>query len=218
MKTLGVSKKTQKWGSDKIRSDSDWVVETQRRLKELVRFSHVDLNINTTGEVFNCVHTAVANGLDHWWEFMSWTIPLGITARIVMNSVMRFKIYAAGGSELGRNVELMLGMEKAGKALPVEIVRLKYSTWYDWTWLEMLNRDARDSLVIDLSPYSEILLWEGEKLALYVKNSTIDLPVNPHASTLLAYPIQHITNADLQRQIEKIKKQIMKERGIDVAD
>jgi len=218
MKNLGVSKKTQKWAETKIRTDSDWAVETQRRLRELVRWNHIDLNINTSGEVLNCVHTAVANSLDHWWEFMSWQIPVGMSARIVMNSVMRFKIYAAGGEELGRNVELMLGMQKVGKAMPTEIVRLKYSTWYDWTWLEMLNRDARDSLIIDLSPAFEVLLWEGEQICLYVKDSTIDIPVNPHTSTLLAYPCQVITNADLARQIDKIKKQIMAERGIDAAD
>lgn len=216
--TLGVSKSTQKWATDKIGKMSDQVKRDQRMVEKLINWEHVDLSINTSGEVFNCVHTAVGNGLDHWWEFMSWQIPVGITAKLVFQTLMRWKHYAAGGEELGRNVELMLGMEKVGKNMPIEIERLVYSKWYDWTWLEMLNSDARDSLSIGLGGCSEALFWEGEKIVLYVKNSTIDIPVAPHASTLLSLPIQYLTNADLKRQIEEIKTAQMKARGIDAAD
>lgn len=218
MKNLGVSKKSQRWGEKKIRSDSEWVVETQRRLRELVRFEHIDLNIYTSGQVLNAVHTAVTNGLDRWEKYLHYQIPVGMTARLVLQTPMRYKLYATAGTEQGRNVEMMLALGKVGKSLPVEICRLKYSTWFDHAWLSQLNRDVRESLIIDLGYSTEVLFWEGEQIQFWVKNSSIDIPSTPHANTLIAYPCQVITNADLQRQIEKIKKQIMAERGIDAAD
>lgn len=202
----------------KTKRKSDFIKAEQKRLEGLVRWEHVDLSVNTSGEVINCVHTAVGAGLDHWWKFIHWQVPVGMTAKLVFQTPVRFKQYATGGEEQARDTELMLGMQKVGKAMPVEITRLLYSTWYDLTWVEQLNAKVRESLIVGLGTCYEALFWEGEQIQLLVKNSSIAIPSTPHASTLIAYPCQVLTNADLARQLAEIKTAQRKARGIDVAD
>lgn len=190
----------------------------QKTMKRLVRWNHVDLNVQTSGQVLNCVHTAAANGKTYWQKFMSWKIPVGMTAKLIFHTPVRFKQYSATGEEQARATKMMLGLQKVGKAMPMEITQLIYGQWYDISWADQLNTKSRDSLIVDLGGCYEALFWEGEQIQLLVKNSSIDIPEAPHASTLIAYPIQVQTNADLARQLNEIRIAAMKARGIDVAD
>jgi len=183
-----------------------------------VPFEHIDLNIYTSGQVLNAVWTAVTNGLDRWETFLSYQVPTGMTARLVFRTPMRFKLYNAGGTEQGRAVQMMLGLQKVGKSFVNEICPIPYSVWYDIAWADQLNSNNRDSLIVDLGSCVEVIFWEKEQVVFQVKNSTIDIPENPHSSTLIAYPIQVITNAELARALRRIEMAKMKAQGIDSAD
>jgi len=180
-----------------------------------VPFEHIKLLVYTSGQVLNAVWTAVANGLDHWHTFLHYVVPVGMTARLVFRTPMRLKLYNAGGTEQGRAVQMMLGLQKVGKSFVTEICPIPYSQWYDLAWVAQMNQDNRDSLVVDLGGYGEVIFYEQEHIVFQVKNSTIDIPSTPHVSTLIEYPIQVITNAELGRALQRIKTEEMKARGID---
>lgn len=202
----------------RVKRKSDLVKAEQRRMEKLVRWEHIDLKVNTSGEIINCVHTAVGAGSARWLKFMSWTIPAGMTARLVMATPVRFKQYATDGEEQGRPTEMMLAVQKVGKAMPTEIERLLYASWYDQTWLEQLSRKVRDSLIVNLGGCDEAYIWEAEEIQLLVRDSSIAIPVAPHDNTLIAYPCQIQDNADIARQMQAIKTATLHARGIDVAD
>lgn len=183
-------------------------------MRRKVPWVHTKLSAYTTGDILNCVHTAVTASHNYWETFMSWEIPLGMTARIIINPVMQFKIYASGGEELGRSVQLMLSLQRKGKATPTEIYRFPYSLFYDISWGDQLNREWRESLTINI-PYTETLFWEGEKILLQLINSTIAIPASPHASTLLQFDIQVIDNADVKRERKAEQDQESRAKGID---
>jgi len=217
-KDLEKSKKMENEAVAKMSKESEQVRAEQRRMRKLIRWTHESLNIYTSGQTLNAIHTAVANGLDRWETFLSYTIPVGMRAKLVFATPMRFKQYATGGEEQGRATRLMLGLQKAGKHFVNEICEIPYSKFYDIAWKDQMSNDNRDSLVVDLGGYTEAGFYEQEQIVFQVKNSAISIPSTPHTSTLIAYPIQVITVAELARQWEEIKKAEMRRRGIDAAD
>jgi len=186
-----------------------------------IPWTHTLLTVYTSGQTLNAVHTAVTSGKDYWLTFLHYLIPVGMTARILMNPVMQFKIYASGGEELHRDDNLMLAMQKVGKHTPTEIHQFDYSSWYDISWADQLNRDSRDALTLGMT-WTEVLLWEGEQILFQIKNSSISLPASPHANTLIQLPIDIVDNADLARAFkaheDEARKQAMKAKGQIPAD
>lgn len=180
-------------------------MKDQKR-KVRIPWNHIKLQENTANRELNAVWTAVTADQDRWITFLHYVIAPGQTARIVMNPVMRLKLYQTDGEEQHPSANMMLAMLKVKKAQPTEICSLGfYRNWYDNTWLEQLNRELNDQLTIDTG-YFEVLLFAGETLLFQVRQSGIDIPSTPHTSSKFDFPIDVINDAELKQALNPIHK------------
>lgn len=171
--------------------------DTRKQVR--IPWTHTKLTHYTADKTLNAVWSEVAAAEDRWITFLSFSIPVGMTAKIDEKPVMRFKVYKADGTEQFVTADMMLAMQKVGKAMVTEICPLGYyGRWYHNSWLEQINVELREHLEIDTG-YFYTILFAGETLLFQVKNSGVILPSTPHASTLLEFDIDVITDADLKR-------------------
>lgn len=182
--------------SAKLRKETEVRVKPQQKIP----WVHTKLTHYIADKTLNATWHAVSAANAEWETFLSYVIPVGMTAKINETPVMRFKLYDATGTEQYVSADLMLAMSKVGKFLVNEICSLGFygSRWYDVPWKDQLTKQYRELLEINHG-YTQVLLFAGESLLFQVKNSGVDIPAVCHASTLLEFDIDVITDADLKR-------------------
>lgn len=147
------------------------------------------LNQKTADVEIPAVFSEVTLNKETYETFLSYPIPLGWLMVVIQRAPLHLCLKDVGGDELLRG-RLLIGVLKPNASRVIAFNAFnEYSTYRSMGWQNQLNKNYRDSILVDIS-YDYAVIFQGETLCFQIYNCDKTLPAAPHVDTLVKYDVQ----------------------------